>query len=79
MKTPQPVLPYSKDMDMPKLSKVSRSDVNIIVSAARTISRWVEMWRFEVKIVKSQLDSAVSRTNNRPGTKFPVGIAVRVT
>ena len=64
---------------MPKITEISRSDVNIIVSAARTVCRLLDHWRFEVKILKSQLDSAVSRSNNRPGTIFSVGIAMRIT
>ena len=66
-------------MDVPELAEIPRSYVNIIVSATGTVCRLLNNWRFEVKIVKSQLDSTVSRTNNRPGTKFPVGIAVRIT
>ena len=68
-----------KDMNVPELTEISGSEVNIIVSTTRTVRRLLDYRRFEVKIVKSQLDSTVSRTNNRPGTKFPVGIAVRIT
>ena len=66
-------------MDMPELTEISGSDVNIIVSAARAVCRLIDHWRLEVKIVKSQFDSTIGRSNNRPGTKFPVGIAMRIT
>ena len=64
---------------MPELTEVSRSDVNVIVSASRAVGRLVEHRRLEVKIVKSQLDSSVGRSNNRPGTKLSVGVAMGIT
>ena len=66
-------------MDVPELTKISGSDVNVIISAARAVCRLIDHWRLEVKIVKSQLDSAVGRSNNRPGTKFSVSIAMGIT
>ena len=66
-------------MDVPELTKISGSDVNVIISATGTVGRLIDHRRLEVKIVKSQFDSTIGRSNNRPGTKFPVGIAMRIT